>query len=103
MQIRCLGALEASNGGRAVALGGPKQRLVLAHLLVRANQTVHADQLVGQIWGEEPPAAARSSLQGYTSHLRKALGADRVTGGGQGYVSVAAGGWSMPSPQGTSS
>ena len=86
MEIRCLGALEISHGGRAVALGGPKQRLLLAHLLIRANQTVPADRLIAEVWGEEPPAAVRSSLQGYISHLRKALGADRIGSRGQGYV-----------------
>jgi WD40 repeat protein/DNA-binding SARP family transcriptional activator len=66
-------------------LGGPKQRLVLAHLLIRANQAVPVDTLISEIW-DEPPATARGSVQSYVSHLRKALGAGRIDGNGQGYV-----------------
>jgi WD40 repeat protein/DNA-binding SARP family transcriptional activator len=66
-------------------LGGPKQRLVLAHLLVRANQAVPVDRLIAAVW-DEPPATARGSVQSYVSHLRKTLGADRIDSNGQGYV-----------------
>jgi WD40 repeat protein/DNA-binding SARP family transcriptional activator len=67
-------------------LGGPKQRLVLAHLLIRANHTVPVDRLIAEVWGEDPPPAVRSSLHGYVSHLRKALGAARIDSRGQGYA-----------------
>ncbi len=43
MRFRLLGSLSVSEQGRTVALGGPKQRLVLAHMLLRANQIVPAD------------------------------------------------------------
>jgi DNA-binding SARP family transcriptional activator len=86
MEIRCLGPLEASDGQQPIRLGGPRQRLVLAHLLVRANQTVPADHLIDEVWGSEPPPAARSSLQSYVSHLRRALGPERIEGHGRGYV-----------------
>jgi DNA-binding SARP family transcriptional activator len=66
-----------------LTLGGPKQRLLLAHLLMRANHAVPVDRL---IWGEDPPAAVRSSLHGYVSHLRKALGAERISSQGRGYT-----------------
>ena len=78
MQFRVLGPLEVDAGGGPIPLGGPKQRAVLAHLLVRANQLVPADTLVDEIWGDEPPEKARNVLQTYVSHLRKALGRDRI-------------------------
>ena len=86
MQIGFLGPLRASEGERGVPLGGPKQRLVLAHLLIRANQVVPADRLIAEIWADNAPDAVRSSLHSYVSHLRKALGADRIESHGQGYA-----------------
>ena len=78
MQFRVLGPLEVDAGGGPIPLGGPKQRAVLAHLLVRANQLVPAETLIDEIWGEEPPEKARNVIQTYVSHLRKALGRDRI-------------------------
>jgi WD40 repeat protein/serine/threonine protein kinase/DNA-binding winged helix-turn-helix (wHTH) protein len=87
MRFRVLGTLEVSGEtGEPVALGGPKQRSVLAHLLIRANSFVPADELIDQIWGESPPATARKTLQGYVTHLRKALGPERLEWRSPGYV-----------------
>ncbi|HUP20633.1 MAG TPA: BTAD domain-containing putative transcriptional regulator, partial [Gemmatimonadota bacterium] len=85
MQFRVLGPLEVDAGGGPVPLGGPKQRAVLAHLLFRANQLVPADTLVDEIWGDEPPEKARNIIQTYVSHLRKALGRDRIESQVPGY------------------
>ena len=85
MQFRVLGPLEVDAGGGPIPLGGPKQRAVLAHLLFRANQLVPADTLVDEIWGEEPPEQARNIIQTYVSHLRKALGRDRIQSHAPGY------------------
>jgi WD40 repeat protein/DNA-binding SARP family transcriptional activator/class 3 adenylate cyclase len=85
IQFRVLGPLEADPGGGAISLGGPKQRAVLAHLLLRANQLVPVDTLVDEIWGEEPPEQARNIIQTYVSHLRKALGRERIQSHAPGY------------------
>jgi WD40 repeat protein/DNA-binding SARP family transcriptional activator/energy-coupling factor transporter ATP-binding protein EcfA2 len=86
MEFRVLGSLEVLERGDRVPLGGPKQRLVLAALLVHANRLVPADSLIDDIWGDEPPDAARSALQAYVSRLRKILGPDRLEGRPPGYV-----------------
>ena len=86
VQIRCLGSLAVDDGARTVVLGSPKQRLVLAHLLIRANEAVPTERLVGEVWGDDPPPSVRSSLHSYVSHLRKALGPDRIESRGRGYV-----------------
>ena len=86
MRYRLLGPLEVTRQGDHVRLGGPKQRLVLAHLLIRANHVVAADTLIDEIWGEEPPEAARASLQSYVSNLRRALGPECLIGQPPGYV-----------------
>jgi WD40 repeat protein/DNA-binding SARP family transcriptional activator len=59
---------------------------VLAHLILRANEAMDSDRLIGKVWGDEPPPAARSTLRGYVSHLRKALGPGRVEHRSGGYI-----------------
>ena len=88
MQFRVLGPLEVDAGDGALPLGGPKQRAVLANLLVRANEVVPADTLIEEIWGDEPPAGARNTLQTYVSNLRKTLGEGILQGRDPGYVMV---------------
>jgi YVTN family beta-propeller protein len=73
MEFRILGPLEAWENGRPVALPGPKPRALLAVLLLRANRTVSAGELIDALWGERPPDTANKVLQTYVSQLRKAL------------------------------
>jgi WD40 repeat protein/DNA-binding SARP family transcriptional activator/class 3 adenylate cyclase len=85
MQFRVLGPLEVDAGSGPIPLGGPKQRAVLAHLLMRANELVPTGVLIDEIWGEEPPEKARNIIQAYVSQLRKALGHDRIEWHAPGY------------------
>src|SRR5215469_8738765 len=73
LDYRILGPLEVSSDGRVVEIRGPKQRALLAILLLRANEPVARDVLVHELWGVRPPAGAQSSLDVYVSRLRKAL------------------------------
>ena len=57
-----------------MALGGPRQRALLAILLLRANQVVSTDGLVDALWGAQPPPTAANTVQYYVSQLRKLLG-----------------------------
>ena len=69
-----LGPLEVlDDDGRPLALGGAKQRALLAVLLLHAGQVVSADRLIDELWGEDPPDTARSVLQVYVANLRKVL------------------------------
>src|SRR5688500_10318848 len=74
MRFRILGPLEVWDGERQTSVGGPQQRALLAVLLLNANQVVSADRLMGELWGGEPPAAARRLLQGCVVRLRRVLG-----------------------------
>ena len=73
MEFRILGPLEVVEDGRTLDLGGPKQRALLAALLLRANEVVSQDALIDDLWGESPPTTAAKTLQAYVSRLRKAL------------------------------
>ncbi len=84
-EFHILGPLEALADGRRVPLGAPKQRALLATLLLRAGEVVPRDTLVDALWGDEPPASASTSLQVYVHGLRKAVGADRIETHGTGY------------------
>lgn len=67
-------------------LGGPKQRAVLAQLLLHPNEVVSRGRLIDGLWGDNPPEAAQRSLDSYVSRLRGILGGDRVVRRPPGYV-----------------
>jgi DNA-binding SARP family transcriptional activator/WD40 repeat protein len=90
MEFRVLGPLSVLVAGQPLSLGGPKQRLVLALLVLEANRVVSTDRLIDRVWGDEPPDAARGTIQAYVSRLRKALGPGRIEARPPGYVLVAA-------------
>ncbi|MCI3277215.1 ABC transporter substrate-binding protein [Streptomyces cylindrosporus] len=94
MEFGALGPLRVMRAGSALPLGGPRQRAVLALLLIEANRVVTLDRLVDEIWGDDPPDGAVTSLQTYVFHLRRILEPDRARGAaaevlvtqGRGYV-----------------
>src|SRR5215471_11046807 len=73
VDYRLLGAIEAGVNGHVLDIGGPKQRALLAILLLSANKPVSRDVLVDRLWGQHPPAGAQHTLEVYVSRLRKAL------------------------------
>jgi DNA-binding SARP family transcriptional activator len=73
VEFRILGPLEVVERGRALTLGGPRQRALLALLLTRANEVVSTDRLIDELWGAEAPNAAANTLQYHISRLRKTL------------------------------
>jgi DNA-binding SARP family transcriptional activator len=79
-QFLILGPLEVVRSGCAVPLGGPRQRAVLALLLLEANRVVSIDRLVEDVWGGRPPEGSVTTLQTYVFHLRRALEPDRLRG-----------------------
>ena len=63
VEFGILGPLEVSRSGCLVALGGPRQRAVLAALLLEANRVVSMDRLAEDIWGGDPPEGWVTTLQ----------------------------------------
>ncbi|MBD0024159.1 MULTISPECIES: BTAD domain-containing putative transcriptional regulator [Gordonia] len=68
-----LGPLQVRSEGTPVDLGSPKQRAVLATLILARGAVVSVDRLVDTVWPSGAPAAATTSLQAYISNLRRAL------------------------------
>jgi DNA-binding SARP family transcriptional activator len=85
LEFRILGPTEVWDDGTQLQLGGPKQRAVLALLLLDAGRVVSTDRLIDLLWGEQPPATAPTSLQNFVSQLRKLLGPDVLTTKPPGY------------------
>lgn len=85
--FRILGELEVLKDGKLVSLGSPRQRALLARLLVDAGEVVSTDRLVEDLWEGEVPDTARHTLHVYVSRLRKAIGPHgaRLERQGKGY------------------
>jgi len=72
-----LGPLEMTVDGAPVPLGTPKQRAVLAVLVMNRSRPVGIDSLITAAWEQWPPPEARASLHSYISNLRRLLGDSR--------------------------
>jgi DNA-binding SARP family transcriptional activator len=84
--FRILGTLEVIGDDGPVALGGPRQRALLAALLLRAGRVVPTEQLVDELYGAEPPKTATASLQNAVAALRKVLGPQTLMTKAPGYL-----------------
>ena len=73
LEFAILGPLQAIRDETPIALGGPRQRALLALLLIHPNQVVPADRLIDAVWGSDPPAGAAHGLHVHVSGLREAL------------------------------
>jgi predicted ATPase/DNA-binding SARP family transcriptional activator len=75
MRYALLGPLRVEGDDGPIEIGAPKQRALLAMLLLSHRQeAVPADRLVDVLWGDDPPATAGKALQVHVSQLRRALG-----------------------------
>ncbi len=73
MKYQLLGPLEVQGGDGTLPLGGTKQRAVLALLLLSANRVIPRERLIDELWGDQPPETAVTTVQVYVSRLRKLL------------------------------
>lgn len=91
MKYAILGPLRVDGGLGPVTIDAPKQRLLLATLLVRANRPVPADTLFATLWPGGAPAQPRKALAWHVLRLRQQLGdKDSITWAGEGYLLSAA-------------
>ncbi len=86
MEIRILGRLEVVDDGRDLTPARPKQRALLAVLLLHANEVVASDRIIDTLWGRDPPGTALTALHGHVSALRKLLGHDLIETHAPGYL-----------------
>ncbi len=84
--VRVLGGFTATVGDDAVNLGGPRQRGVLARILVGGAEAVSAEQLLHDVWGERSVEATVGAVQAYVSRLRRLFGPAALPRHAGGYV-----------------
>ena len=78
MEIRTLGPLEVLDGGEPVALGGRKQRALLAVLALSPGRAVSAARLIDDLWGEDAPDTAPKMVQIHVSAAAQGAAARRA-------------------------
>jgi DNA-binding SARP family transcriptional activator len=86
IEFRVLGSFEVVDGDRVLALGSPRQRALLALLVVHRGAPVSSERLIDELWGEQAPVSAIKIVHGYVSNLRKALGDGLLMTRGHGYL-----------------
>src|SRR4051794_5103602 len=86
MEFKVLGPLEADDGTSRLELGPPRQRALLARLLLDAGRAIPLDRLLDDLWGDDPPESAVKMIQIYVSQLRKVLPGDTLRTHGRGYL-----------------
>ncbi|WP_328607046.1 NB-ARC domain-containing protein [Amycolatopsis sp. NBC_00345] len=96
LAFRILGPLEVVAEGRAVPLGGPKPRLLLAALALQPNVVVSTEVLVEVLWPGTAPRSAAANIRTYVHSLRRRLAetapelGDRISSRASGYLLTAA-------------
>jgi YVTN family beta-propeller protein len=73
LEFRILGPVEVSNGAGVLRLGGPKQRALLADLVLNAGTIVSVARLAEDLWGNDPPPTAGHTVEAYVSRIRRIL------------------------------
>lgn len=74
LDIRVLGPLEVCRSGQSMVPTAAKPRQILALLALRAGEVVSVPSLLEEIWGENPPRSALTTLQTYILQIRRSIG-----------------------------
>ena len=87
VQFRILGSVGVAVDGVPLPIGAPRQRALLALLLLDANRPLHPHSLIDGIWGDAIPQHPDAALQIVVSRLRTSMGvvSDRLTSEPGGY------------------
>ncbi|MFE9812640.1 BTAD domain-containing putative transcriptional regulator [Streptomyces sp. NPDC005548] len=97
-EFRLLGPVTVCDtAGGVIAPSGPKQRALLATLVLHAGQLLSVDRLVEELWGSTPPANAPNALQAHVARLRRLLpapGHEWITTLPTGYLLAPGDAWS---------
>src|SRR5215831_10929349 len=87
LELGLLGPVRVVRAGRELPLGGPRQRALLALLVLDAGRVVPTGRLIEELWRGGPPPGAATTLRSYVSRLRAQLRPDAaLVARGGGYV-----------------
>jgi DNA-binding SARP family transcriptional activator len=73
LRVSVLGPILLSHGDTELPAGPPKQRALLAALVLRRGAAASVPELIDEIWGEEAPPSARAVIRQYVHGLRRVL------------------------------
>jgi DNA-binding SARP family transcriptional activator len=93
MEFRVLGPVEVADGDRVSVISSPRQRALLALLLVHANRTISVDRILDELWDGAAPESGRDAVTFHVVRLRKALAP--TAGGHAGPVHTRDGGYAL--------
>ncbi|GAA2411620.1 hypothetical protein GCM10010191_21170 [Actinomadura vinacea] len=99
MHFKTLGTLEASSGYTTLTPSAPKQRSVLCLLLTTPNEVVSTGALFEELWDNDPPASAQTTLQTYIYQLRKRFGAGDAVWAARNILVTRHGGYTLVIPE----
>ncbi len=85
MQVLLLGPVTVVHGERALTLRSARQASLLAALALDVGRPISRHRLIDAVWGEDPPATARNTLQVHVSSLRRVIGPEALEAVGDGY------------------
>lgn len=85
VDYKLLGPLQVLRDGEPLPLGGPKQRAVLAVLLLSHGHVVEFGAMIEAVWNGDPPVKAISSVRAYVANLRRVLGPESLVTTSYGY------------------
>ncbi len=91
MEFRVLGALEVIATDGPVTLGGRRERIILAMLLVEAGRVVPIERLIDAVWEHDPPETAAKQTRNTVGRLRGIL----ASSGGQAPIETVADGYRL--------
>jgi WD40 repeat protein/DNA-binding SARP family transcriptional activator len=74
IEFRALGSLAVVVDGQEMSIGGPRQRRLLAMLLIHHDDVVSVDRLADAVFAGEPTDAARTTMRSYIARIRRVIG-----------------------------
>ncbi|MEH0420566.1 BTAD domain-containing putative transcriptional regulator [Streptomyces sp. B21-083] len=89
MEFLLLGPLVIRSGGNELRVPAPRQRVILAALVLNANRVVPVDNIASFVWDGTPPPSAAATIRTYVMRLRQVLGnagRARITTRAPGYL-----------------
>ncbi|MDX2522120.1 BTAD domain-containing putative transcriptional regulator [Streptomyces stelliscabiei] len=89
MEFLLLGPLVIRSGGNELRVPAPRQRVILAALVLNANRVVTVDNIASFVWDGTPPPSAAATIRTYVMRLRQVLGMAgraRITTRAPGYL-----------------
>lgn len=86
MRVSLLGPFQLDGAPAGAVVGPAKERSLLAALALNPGRVVPVDSLIAALWGDNPPSAARKTLQTYVWNLRQSLGGDAIVTDPPGYA-----------------